>query len=103
MGDSGSRLLSAGGPPQRGGYGKEACLPAGGTSWWSGGEGDPRGVSAWAEKETASLLRDLIVSVGRATAYQLGQFKVVDFTSITKKSRSLVLISGRLPGLQGLQ
>ena len=43
------------------------------------------------------------MSVGRATAHQLGQFNVVDFTSITKKSRSLVLISGRLPGLQDLQ
>lgn len=50
VGDSRSRPLSAGGPPQRGGCGKEARLPAGGMSWWSGGEGDPRGVSAWAEK-----------------------------------------------------
>lgn len=49
VGGSESRPLSAGGPPQRGGCGKVAPLLAGGMSWWSSGEEDPKGVSAWAE------------------------------------------------------
>lgn len=48
--------------------------------WWSGGEGDSRGGVSAAEQRNRQLLslRDLIVSVGRVRAHELGHLKVVD-------------------------